>query len=50
MCDINFPDNSKTSDSIIMKFSVLFLHVRCHYFKESQKICGMIYPCDKIVT
>ena len=50
MCDTNFPDNSKTSDSIIMKFSVLFLHVGCHYFKESQKICGMIYPCDKIVT
>ena len=42
MCDANFPDNSKTSDSIIVKFSVLFLHVRCHYFKESQKICGMI--------
>ena len=27
MCDTNFPDNSKSSDSIIMKFSMIFLHV-----------------------
>ena len=32
--DTIFPDNSKTIDSIIMKFSVLFLHIRCHHFKR----------------
>ena len=49
MCDTNFPDNSKTSDSIIMKFSVLFLHAYMPSFQRVTEDLWDDYPCDKLV-
>ena len=44
MCDINLPDNSKTSDSIIMKFSVLFLHI------ESDKTTSIYNVSTRVLS
>ena len=48
MCDTNFPDNSKTSDSIIMKFSVLFIMLDAIISKSYRRFVGWFTPVTNL--
>ena len=50
MCDTNFPDNAKSSDSIIRNFQYYFSMLDAIISKSHRRFGGWFTPVIEIVT